>query len=201
MEENKLKISDIISKYDKEVEEIFNKIKHTKENEVKLKLYKQLLTKNDTKEEYILSYLLFIKEYDKINFTNILIEKQLYISEKNYEKYFKDDIKNRKCIRIKFLNLFEFLKNSPIKTLSEKNKILTDLLLLIKNEPKLKTKSEITWENKELYLNYLYLFLLNNIIRNMHKYNDEIETNDKFYDSLFFTNYIVKIFMFCLSKF
>ena len=152
---------------------IFDEIKNTKDDNKKYDLFKQLLEKNDTKEEYILEYLKFMSNYDKNNFKKILYKRQIFISEENYNANFKDILKDRKPARKKFLDYFDFIRN--INLYSEKDKFLfvAHILTLAKIEPyiSLKTKKEITWDNKELYMNNLYLFLIENIIKVISRYH------------------------------
>ena len=223
MEENT--ISDLVKKYDDKTEKIFNEIKELEENKQKNKestngtkeldkktiknegffnkienkqiedLYKELLARNNTKERYMLSYLLFLQKTNKEKFEHILKEKQHYISEENYDKYFGGVIEDRKCARKKFLYLIDLLANCSLNSIPEKGAINLSLILLGKKEPKTKLgiKYEITWENKELYLFNLYLFFLNNIIKVMNKCNDSDKNEikmEKYFNNFFFNDYL-----------
>lgn len=179
------KIPKILQKYEKETNKIFDEIKNAEDDNKKYALFKQLLEKNDTKEEYILEYLKFMNNYDKNNFKTILYKRQIFISEENYNANFKGKLEDRKPARKKFLDYFDFIRN--INLGSEKNKFLfiTHILTLAKIEPyiSLKTKKEITWDNKELYMNNLYLFLIENIIKVISRYhilkNEEKEDKEE----------------------
>ena len=195
---NKENISEIIKNYDKETEEIFEKIKITENNKEKFDLYEKLFERNDTKEEYILAYLLFMKTYDKDNFKNILIQKQIFISENNYKNNFNDQIENRKTARQKFLEYFEYLINLNLNSDEDKFKFIGYLFNIMRTEPniELKTKNEITWDNEELYLNNLYLFLIDNIIKTMKRYGvipEDGNYNHINYNSDFYTKYIKRL--------
>ena len=170
-EQKEKTILDIIKNHEHDTKEIINQIK-TKEIEIK-ELYQKLLEKNDTNEDYNLRYLLFMKEYFNNEFKDILMKRQLFISEKNYNKYFKDEIPERKTAREKFLSFFEYLRKINLQENKDKFLLLDYLLTIAKNESiiKLKTKSEITWDNEELYLNHLYFFMINNILLILKKYN------------------------------
>ena len=196
-EESVNKINEV-EKNSQKTEELFDKITEKEENKQIEDLYKQLMARNDTKEEYILSYLLFLKKTDEEKFNLILIEKQHYISEENYDKNFDGIIEDRKCARQKFLDLIELLANCSLDSIPEKSSIYLSLLILGKKEPKqkLKTKHEITRENKELYLINLYLFFLNAILKTLNKYNDDFVGTEEYFNTFFFNNYIISLHKF-----
>lgn len=233
-------ISHLVDEYDDKTEKIFNEIEELEENKQKndestneIKkldensqknedffnkienkqiedLYKELLARNDTKEKYVLSYLLFLKKTDQEKFEHILKERQHYISEENYNKYFGGVIENRKCAREKFLNLIDLLANCSLNSIPGKGTFNLNLIFLGKMEPKTKlgTKYEITWENKELYLFNLYLFFLNNLIKAMNKCDNGDDNNkeeikmENYFNNFFFNEYLPGLsnFLSCVYK-
>ena len=76
----------VMIKERKRLNEKYQRIQKSKDKNEKIVLYNQLLKEDNTNEEYILSYLLFIENYNNKDFENILKEKQIYISDINYKK-------------------------------------------------------------------------------------------------------------------
>ena len=205
--EKNIKGYSLMIKKRKELDEIFQRIQKSEDKNEKKLLFEQLLKEDNINEEYNISYLLFIQ--NDINFETILKEKQIYISDTNYKKYFKEYLKIRKSAKIKILDYLNLIKNSKLDEKDDKKQLFFKLfgLILLESKNIIKPKKEITWKNEELYLNNLYKQLLESIslliIQNYTKEEiiDENENikfiinnfeklEDQFIDGDFFNLYI-----------
>ena len=169
MSDDKIKeeIYDEINKYQKDIKEYLDKIKLCSDNYEKIILYKKILDLDNTKEKYVLDYLKCIKnmtesnEYKKTDLEKELKIYQICLSDKNYNGYFKEI--PRTNARQKFLDFIKFIIDCSYKTNVQKSNTISKLNFFIFEVQEYKNKKEITWENEELYLNYLYKFLIYSI--------------------------------------
>ena len=171
MEENEYINSEInVSIRDQENQRIKNEfeiIKITKDPEEKLKLFKKLIEENNVEEEYILSYLLFIKgQFQEKEYIKILRKNQVCISNFNYNKYFQNDEK-RENAQKKILDYITLIENSKTEKFEEKILFMSKLLRLCFKEKEMNyiPYKEITWKNEQLYLYNIYLSLLDTILK------------------------------------
>ena len=169
MSDDKIKeeIYDEINKYQEDIKEYLDKIKLCSDNYEKIILYKKILDLDNTKEKYVLDYLKCIKnmtesnEYKKTDLEKELKIYQICLSDKNYNGYFKEI--PRTNARQKFLDFIKFIIDCSYKTNVQKSNTISKLNFFIFEVQEYKNKKEITWENEELYLNYLYKFLIYSI--------------------------------------
>ena len=169
-EESLEQINEKMNKYKIDIAKELKEIENNPEDiEKTIKAYKNIFKIDNTQEIHVLNYLLYIKERKKnnniieIDFINQLNKLQICISDKNYNKYFKDI--QRKSARQKIIAFFNLIKNfSPEDKESKKNIIITinhymsEIYFLNFNN-----KKKITWDNEELYLNNLYKFLVTSV--------------------------------------
>ena len=186
-EESLEQISEKMNKYKIDIEKELKVIETNPHDFDKIiKAYNNIFKIDNTQEIHILNYLLYIKEMAKnnnnineINFRNQLNKYQICISDKNYNKYFKD-IK-RKNARQKIIDFFNLIKDfSPDDKESKKNIVesINNNMLEIYFF-KFNNKKKITWDNEELYLNYLYKFLVTSVSGLIIYYYDKNKCNSK----------------------
>ena len=134
----------IMIKKRNELNQLFKTIQNSKDEKIKNELFQKLLNEDDINEEYIISYLLFIKK-DKINFITKLKEKENCISDSNYKKYFEKYTGPRKGAKIKIINFINLIKNCELDSKDDKIKLFSQIFFLIFEESKIiiKTKKEI----------------------------------------------------------
>ena len=165
-DEQKKQISDKIYKYKNEIEQILAKIKNSEKIGDKIDLYQKILNIDNTKELYVLDYLLCLKQSvegnqsDKNYFKTELNKLQLCISDKNYLKHFSEY--PRKNARQKILNFINIIKNSSFTNDKDKSILILNIVELLRDFENINfiNKKKITWENEELYLNSLYKLLI-----------------------------------------
>ena len=165
-DEQKKQISDKINKYKNEIEQILAKIKNSEKIGDKIDLYQKILNIDNTKELYVLDYLLCLKQSvegnqsDKNYFKTELNKLQLCISDKNYLKHFSEY--PRKNARQKILNFIDIIKNSSFTNDKDKSILILNIVELLRDFENINfiNKKKITWENEELYLNSLYKLLI-----------------------------------------
>ena len=174
IQETQEEINAQIHNHEKKIEEIKAKIKNFKDDiDQKMKLYKDIISIDNTKEEYVLNYLLSKKEIEekggvergveKVKFSTELEKYQICISDEKYDLHF---IKNgRKNARKKFLDFFDEIK----KFVPENKKSKADIIQYIRNlEAEIyntgyHNNKKVTWDNEELYLNCLFNCLITSI--------------------------------------
>ena len=165
-DEQKKQISDKINKYKNEIEQILAKIKNSEKIGDKIDLYQKILNIDNTKELYVLDYLLCLKQSvegnqsDKNYFKTELNRLQLCISDKNYLKHFSEY--PRKNARQKIVNFIDIIKNSSFTNDKDKSILILNIVKLLGDFENINfiNKKKITWENEELYLNSLYKLLI-----------------------------------------
>jgi len=168
LSENKDKIIEEINKYKLKIENISLEIKKSSDFEQKVKLYQEIFSIDNTQEKYVLKYLLYLKEMNiqykgQTIFLKELERLQICISDRNYNKFFKEF--PRKSARNKILNFINLIKDSSLKNNEQKSKLIDEINFLIFEVDNLKmnNKKKITWENEELFLYSLYEFLILNV--------------------------------------
>lgn len=165
-DEEKKIISEEINKYKTEINNILIEIGKTTLVGDKINLYQKILNLDNTKEDYVLNYLLCLEktvgkeETEKKYFRKELNRLQICISDKKYNQYFKEY--PRKNARQKFLDFINLIKDSSIQNDKDKSIIISKIIVLLSeiNDTKFINKKKITWENEELYLNSLYKLLI-----------------------------------------
>lgn len=167
-----------INKYQKDIDRFLNNIAQTKNDKIKINLYKNILSLDNTKEKYVLDYLLCIKrmvgnkEYKNVDYENEVTKYEICLSEENYQTNFKEI--SRTNARKKILEFFDFIKNCSFNTDEEKIILISRLsYFLHKLNNSFNNTKMVTWQNEELYLNYLYKFLINSICNLIAYFNTE----------------------------
>ena len=167
-----------INKYQKDIDRFLNNIAQTKNDKIKINLYKNILSLDNTKEKYVLDYLLCIKrmvgnkEYKNVDYENEVTKYEICLSEENYQTNFKEI--SRTNARKKILEFFDFIKNCSFNTDEEKIILISRLsYFLHKLNNNFNNTKKVTWQNEELYLNYLYKFLINSICNLIAYFNTE----------------------------
>ena len=193
MQETQEEINAQLHDYEKKIEEIEAKIeKYKNDIDQKMKLYKDILDLDNTKEKYVLNYLLSVKEIDengggnKIKFSTELEKYKICISDEKYNLYFSK--KQRKNARKKFLDFFAEIKKFCPEDKSSKGDIIRYFqnISLENNKIDFHNNKKVTWENEELYLNCLYNSMISSIISLIIYYQKKMECdknllNDKEY--------------------
>jgi hypothetical protein len=179
------KINKEINEYREKIKAFLTKIKLCSDNFEKKYLYNKILNIDNTNEQYVLDYLKCIKEMTDINeFKKEDLEKELNkyeicLSDSNYNENFK--MIPRINARQKFLNFINYIKDCTFDTNEQKTNIIFMLnftLIQVYNH-KFNNKKKITWENEELYLNYLYGFLVYSIC-NLIIYFNKVDMSQKY---------------------
>ena len=157
-----------INKYQKNIEIYLKEIKKAPNNYIKKQLYNNILDLDNTKEEYVLDYLLCIQsmvkknEYKLDDFEKEFKKYELCLSEANYQTYFKKF--KRTNARQKFFEYFDYFKSCSSYTYEEKITLISKCnYFLLKLNVSYNNTKKVTWQNEELYLNYLFKFLVNSI--------------------------------------
>ena len=115
-EKNTEEILEEINKHQKDIDRCLNDIDQTKNNKIKINLYKKILSLDNIKEKYVLDYLLCIqsmvknKEYKIEDFESEVKRYEICISEENYKANFENI--SRTSAREKFLEYFDFIKTN-----------------------------------------------------------------------------------------
>ena len=157
-DKDKITAEEILKISKEKIKNLLDDIENTTDKDTKKKLYEDLLELDNVKEEYSFSYLKFLFDEMKEKFEENLKKRHICISDNNL-KYFK--IYNRKNSKSKIIEFINLIKNSNMASESERKECYFKIYMLIKEENlDFESKKEITWENEELYLYNLYIFLL-----------------------------------------
>jgi len=184
-EKPKEEITKKINEYREVIAIFLNKIRLCSDNFEKKYLYNKILNIDNTNERIVLDYLKCIKEmtdikqYKKEEFGRELNKYEICLSDSNYNENFK--MIPRVNARQKLLNLINYIKDCSIDTNEQKANIIFMLnytLIQVYNH-KFNNKKKITWENEELYLNYLYRFLIYAIC-NLIIYYNKVDMSQKY---------------------
>lgn len=182
-----------IEEVNSKIEDKFNTIKNTHNENEKSILLKELVQENNTKEEYILYYLLFIqKKIDIIEFQKIINENEICISDYKYKEYFQEKYPRTKNSRYKIIELISLLKNEILTKTIEKINFISKLCILLTSEKNLEfiSKKEITWDNEELYLHNIYILLLESINKIVIGHRINCSNEEEFYKGNLFTSFL-----------
>lgn len=120
-----------------------------------------------------------INEFKKEDLEKELNKYEICLSDSNYNENFK--MIPRINARQKFLNFINYIKDCTFDTNEQKTNIIFMLnftLIQVYNH-KFNNKKKITWENEELYLNYLYGFLVYSIC-NLIIYFNKVDMSQKY---------------------
>ena len=158
---------------------ILKKIEETKDAKEKLSLYEELIKLNNTKEEYILQYLLLVKEEDKDNFKLKLKKYQVCLSDNVYNKNFSNYPRKNSSIKIK--SYIEFLSSISVTSFNYINFISTlNDFQKEENDIEFTSYKIVKWDtNHELYLYTLYNSLLSSMFGIITYYMKNTYTLDK----------------------
>ena len=116
IEESEELIFKEINKYNEEIEQKFKLLEITQNIEQKIKLHKDIIKLDNTKEKNILEYLKFIKDISnsdekyKSLFISELEKLHVCISDENYYKYFDKDLKRKNAAK-KIQDFIEMIKD------------------------------------------------------------------------------------------
>ena len=183
-------INNNIREVNSKIEDKFNEIKKSIDENEKSDLLKELIQENNTKEEYILFYLLFFqKKFNKTEFQEILNKNEICISDYNYKKYFQQNYPRTKNSRDKIIAL---IKDKDLIKIDDKLNFITKLFSLLNSEKNKDfiSKKEITWENEELYLYNIYIFLLESIIKIIESHRMQCSNDEEFYKGNLFASFL-----------
>lgn len=159
-------ILQVINQYQVDIDNYLIEINKSTDLNEKKNLYQKILNLNNTEEKYVVDYLLCCKELagtnekEKSNYEKQFEKYHVCISDTEYEKNFLEF--TRKNAKDKILFFIGLIRDSPLKTDTEKSALIsvfTFLLIQAYNLGFTNTK-KITWKNKELYLYGLYEFLI-----------------------------------------
>ena len=191
--EEKKEINNNIEEVNTKIEDKFNTIENSLDENEKSDLLKKLIQENNTKEEYILSYLLFFQnKFNKTEFQEILKKNEFCISDYNYKKYFQQIYPRIKNSRDKIIDLISLIKDKDLIKIDDKVNFITNLFSLLNSEKNKDfiSKKEITWENEELYLYNIYIFLLESIIKMVESHRIQFSNDEEFYKGNLFTSFL-----------
>ena len=179
------KISEIINENKNKINELLIKIKEAKFDDDKIDLYRKILNIDNTKEDYILEYLLLLKKINEKNFIDELERFSICISEMRYRQHFKQY--SRTNARESIINFINLIKDSPTETEKDKSMLIykITMLLLKASNIKYKNKKKITWENEELYLYSLYKLLIFSVSDFIIYYNKITLNSEIFKDPVY----------------
>ena len=170
-----------------------------KKKKIKIKrknLYERLIELDNVKEDYSLSYLKFLFKEMKEDFEKIILKINIGISDNNLNLFGITDRKNSKTKILEYIN---FLKNTKLSIPKERKNFYNLFLKLLNKENNLtfESKMEITWENEELYLYNLYIFLLDSTKNKMIEYSNSNNSKlDNFINSQFYEEYLKNLVIF-----
>lgn len=205
-EESEEIILQIMDIHNNEIQQKLKLLEITENIDKKIQLYKDIVNLDNTKENYILEYIKFIKNISESDkkyeplFISELEKFHVCLSDENYNKYFCNVMK-RKNAAMKIQDYIEMVKNAhDLDNLEDKKaklKFLDNFNELLEAEKKIdfKINKRLTWENKELYLYSLYIFLINsmgNIIEFFEDDNSEIESISKLPEYKYYENLLQK---------
>ena len=138
--ENQKKLSEIINEHKNKINELLITIEKSKFDDDKIDLYRKILNLDNTKENYVLNYLLLLKKNHKETLKNELERLQVCLSDKAYSLYFKKY--PRINARQNILNLINLIKVSPIKNDEDKSNIISRIFMLLYKFNKLDFKNK-----------------------------------------------------------
>ena len=181
----------LIRKKKEDIEKIKELILKEKYEEKKYDLYKQILKIDNTDSNILLEYLLLVNQNQKIKGINKGQEEiKSYINHfppSEFNKHFKSIVVKEHSSIEKILIVFtKILSEDWIKTTFEKRREAYDFFLQTIRETFyiIKNTSPITWENKELYIFYLYKNLLLQLKRKIKYYEENKGINEKGIESI-----------------
>jgi len=124
--EEEKEIKNNIEEVNTKIEDKFNVIKNSCAKNEKSDLLKKLIQENNTKEEYILSYLLFFQnKFNKTEFQEILNKNEFCISDYNYKKYFQQISPRIKNSTDKIIDLISLIKDKDLIKIDDKVNFIT----------------------------------------------------------------------------
>ena len=159
----------------------FEEISKEKDPKKLIDLYKELLRINNTDEDIVYKYLLFVKEiYENSNKSNYLIgEFKKYINHipiKKWNDNFSNIIKKENSSLEKLYLIFQRILSQKWAHTDYKN--MNQILQYFTNcidetRKEINNTSPITWENGELYIYYLFRDFVNKIKEKILYYSEE----------------------------
>lgn len=188
--ENEQLVNELSESHVLEIQYKFQIMSTTVDADAKIKLYKDIIKLDNTREENILEYLKFLQDISESNqrYKNLFISElekyDVCISDNNYNKYFFKFPKRKNAIS-KILDFIEMIKNGHdldnSSDRSAKLKFLESFELLIEKEKKIDfiPNKKLTWEKKEIYLYTLYMSLINTMANFIDFYwDDKLQIQD-----------------------
>ena len=160
---------------------------NSKNDEEKIKIFEKALKINNTKKDLVLEYLLLLKKKYRDNINNITIffnALNLYINhmpKDEFNNYFSEYIEKKHSSIEKIYLVFDIIQSQDWSK-CDYNKRKNCLLLLLnhikENQKEIDNTSPITWENKELYIYFLFQKIVSKINNRIEAYKkiDNIES-------------------------
>ena len=173
------------------IDSLLNQINKTEDLKEKEKLYEEILEQDNTQEKYVVNYLICLKDLSLLNenhkqkYEKEVKKYHICISDLNYEAHFSD-IK-RINSKDKILSFFKLIRECPLQTEENRASIVSQIYyrFLETNLLEFNNTKKITWDNKELYLYFLYDFLLCGVSEMIIYYN-KVENPEKILNSIEF---------------
>ena len=170
------KLNLIVSKK-KEIEKLYKEIDNMKIEDIKLKIFKEILEINNTEEKIVFEYLVLLKELHKNNDdSTIKIELEKYINHipknkfnDNFSKYIlkeSSSLEKLNSIIQKILSIdwFSSQYDERAEAIFFFDKIIFD------NNQEIHNTSPVTWENSELYIYICFQDFITQIYKKMEYY-------------------------------
>ena len=185
------KIGKQINQHKNIIDSLLNQINKTEDLKEKEKLYEEILEQDNTQEKYVVNYLICLKDLSLLNenhkqkYEKEVKKYHICISDLNYEAHFSD-IK-RINSKDKILSFFKLIRECPLQTEENRASIVSQIYyrFLETNLLEFNNTKKITWDNKELYLYFLYDFLLCGVSEMIIYYN-KVENPEKILNSIEF---------------
>lgn len=166
-----------IHQHKDKIDDLLKQIDETENLKTKFELYEQVLQQNNTEEEYVLNYLICLKDLSlqdksyKEKYEQNVKNYHICISDSNYDAHFPD-IK-RTNSKNKILSFFNLIRECKLETEDNKANTIAQIYFTFMqtNSIEFNNTKKITWDNKELYLYFLYDFLIAGVSEKIVFYN------------------------------
>jgi len=195
----KMEHSLLVKRKKKLAEEKLMEIEKEKNQTVLINLYINILNINNTDQNIVLKYLLFVKELYKddtmsIHAKNDFNDYLYFLPVETWNNNFVDIIKKERSSLENIDLVFQKIlsKNWVQANYKEMNIVIQFFRdIILANKKEIKNTSPITWENEELYIYFLFQVFIERIMNKIHYYSQESNfentTNEEF---LFYNNNI-----------
>ena len=171
----------LVQKKNNQQKKILEEILLEKNQKKLLDLYIEILEINNTAQDIIFKYLLFVKEIygDSINCNNTIEEFKNYINHipiKKWNDNFSDIVKKEYSSLEKLDSIFQkILSQNWIHTDYKNIKLILQYFnnCIMETKKEINNTSPITWENEELYIYYLFREFIGKIKEKILYYSQE----------------------------